>query len=108
MEMNAETCQVLATVFPLVMVTLVIERRSIRMKVRKTKWFRNGSLLLLEVSIIGLGFAVVGTQMNGLDGLIAAFAWLIALMSVAGLATLMLLAMASTEADEDELETSSS
>jgi len=103
MGMSAETCQMLATVFPLVMVTLVIERRSIRMRVRKTKWFRNVCLIILEVSIIGLGFVIAGTQLGGLDGFVAAFAWLACVLSVAGLATVMLLSMASTEADEDVL-----
>lgn len=100
--MNADTCQVLATVLPLVIVTLVIERRALRMKVRRQRWFRHGILVLLETSVIGLGFVVGGTQTGGLEGVWGIFSWILSATSLAGLAVITLLSMASTEVDEDE------
>lgn len=102
MAMNWETCQVLASVLPLVIVTLVVERRSMRLRVRKQRWFRRGVLFVLEASAIGLCFAIVGTQLEGLADVWGVVAWFLSAASVLGLATITLLSMASTEVDEDE------
>ncbi|WP_127474472.1 hypothetical protein [Microbacterium sulfonylureivorans] len=104
MVMNWETCQVLATVLPLVIVTLVVERRSMRMKVRRRRWFRDGILIVFEVSVVGLGFAIAGTQFGGLPAYWGMSAWILSASSIVGLAAITLLSMASTEVDEDEEE----
>lgn len=109
MEMNSETCQLLATVLPLVMVTLVVERRSMRMQLRRRTWFRNGMLGVFSASLVGLGLVVAGTQAAGLSGAWSVIAWMLCSVSIVGLGVVILASMASTEVDEDEatgLETS--
>jgi len=102
MGMNLDTCQLLATVFPLVMVTLVVERRSMRMNLRRQTWFRKGMLALFTASLIGLGFVIVGTQLGGLTEVAGLTAWACCAVSIVGLGVLVLASMASTEVDEDE------
>lgn len=102
MKMSAETCQALASVLPLVIVTLVIERRAMRIKIRRQRWFRYGILAVLEISAISLGFVIGGTQAGGLTGGWAVVSWLLAITSLGGLALITLLSVASTEVDEDE------
>ncbi|QMU96912.1 hypothetical protein FVO59_06510 [Microbacterium esteraromaticum] len=102
MGMNSDTCQLVATVLPLVMVTLVVERRSMRIKLRRRLWFRRGMLFLFSCSFLGLGFTIWGTQVGGLEGFPALAAWILSGASTVGLALLILMSMASTEVDEDE------
>ncbi|MDQ0614411.1 amino acid transporter [Microbacterium sp. W4I4] len=106
MGMTLATCQVLATVLPLVMVTLVVERRSMRMALRRRGWFRKIMLGTFEASMFGLVFVVVGTQIEGLSGFGGFIAWLLAGASILGLGVLILASLASAEADEDEAEQS--
>jgi quinol-cytochrome oxidoreductase complex cytochrome b subunit len=102
MEMNSETCQLLATVLSLVMVTLVVERRSMRMPLRRRTWFRNGMLSVFTASLIGLGILIAGTQAAGLTGAWSVMAWMFCSVSIVGLGVVILASMASSEADEDE------
>lgn len=102
MEMTSDTCQLIATVMPLIMVTLVVERRSMRLKLRRRVWFRKTILGVFEASIVGLFFVIIGTQLGGLSGAAGVLAWGLTVVSVGGLGLLILISMASVEADEDE------
>lgn len=101
-EMTSDTCQLIATVMPLIMVTLVVERRSMRLKLRRRVWFRKTILGVFEASIVGLFFVIIGTQLGGLSGAAGVLAWVLTVVSVGGLGLLILISMASVEADEDE------
>lgn len=105
MEMNLETCQLLGAVLPLAMVTLVVERRSMRINLRRRIWFREGMLGVFSASLIGLGVVILGTQLGGLSQVLGVFAWASSVISIAGLGALILASMASTEVDEDEATT---
>lgn len=102
MEMNSQTCQLLATVLSLAMVTIVVERRAMRMQIRRRRWFRRGFLTIFTFSTISLGFAIAGTQLEGLTSVAAGLAWILSVASLLGFATITLASIASTEVDEDE------
>lgn len=105
MVMNAATCQALVSLFPLVMITLVLERRSTAIKLRRRKWFRDIAVWVLSASLFGLAFAISGCAVNGLSGLLGALAWVCTGVSVLGLAWTLLASMASTELLEDDART---
>jgi hypothetical protein len=100
-SMNAATCQALIAFFPLVMITLVLERRSTAIKIRKLGWFRQFAVYVLGVAVIGLAVAFVGSQVGELTGGWAYFAWLMVGFEVVGLGIVLMASMASTEVDED-------
>lgn len=99
--MNASTCQVLATVFPIVMLTIVLERRMISLKLRRRRWFRSVMLWSFGSAVIGLGITLFGAQVEGLPGGLDLVAWGLAIVSIGGLGAVLLASMATTEVEED-------
>jgi len=100
--MNAATCQALVSLFPLVMITLVLERRSTAIKIRKRQWFRDIAIGVLVASLLGLTLAILGCAMDGLSDTLAFLAWACTILSGLGLGWTLLASMASMEVDEDE------
>jgi hypothetical protein len=101
-EMNAPTCQALTALFPLVMITLMLERREMAVPLRRRTWFRKGHLALISVATVGLWLAIWGCQTSGLDGFLALVAWCVVSLAVLGLALTLLASTASAEVREDE------
>jgi hypothetical protein len=106
MDMNPATCGVLATVFPIVMLTVVLERRTIALKLRRIRWFRSIMLWSFSAAAIGLGITLAGVQVGGLGGnpvgvTWATLAWVAAVISLGGLSAVLMASMASTEVEED-------
>lgn len=99
--MSEATCAVLTAIFPLVLLTVVLERRAIHLKIRKKRWFRTMTQLTVTASLIGLVLTVIGVQLHGLDLPWSWFAWLAAAVAVFGLAFNLLGTAASDEARED-------
>ncbi|WP_404430693.1 hypothetical protein LG299_12470 [Microbacterium lacus] len=99
--MNAATCQVLATVFPIVMLTVVLERRMISIKLRRLPWFRNVMLWSFGSALLGVGITLVGVQTNGLPLIAGVTAWMLAALSIGGLGAVLMASMATTEVEED-------
>lgn len=99
--MSAETCAVLTAVFPLVLLAVLTERRSLRIKVRKSVFFRRSSEYTVMVALAGLVLSVIGTQLRGLGGLFGVLAWVQFGVTMAGLFTLAAFHIASSEVDED-------
>lgn len=99
--MSKETCAVLAGVFPLVLLTAVLERRSIHLNIRRKVWFRWSTQAIVTSSALGLGLAIVGVQTNGLALLAGCVAWVGAATAVVGLLWTLLAALATAESDED-------
>lgn len=102
MEMTSDTCQLLATVMPLVMVTLVVEWRLMRLRLRKRVWFRKTMMGIFQASVLGMFITITGTQLGGLSEAAGVFAWGLAVSAIGGLGLIVLMSMASVEVDEDE------
>lgn len=100
--MSGETCAVLTAVFPLILLAFLAERRSLRLKVRRNRFFRGVAEYTVFVALSGLIFSVVGTQLNGLNSLAAVLAWTQFAVTMAGLFVLAGFHIASAEVDEDE------
>jgi len=104
---NSNTCQVLAGVLPLILLTLVLERRLIAIKVRKLNWFRWLVRYTVVFSIVGIAWALVGVQLNGLTYSTAWPLWLIAATSLLSFGITVFFTLATHELEEDgELPTS--
>lgn len=99
--MSEATCAVLTAIFPLVLLTVVLERRAIHLNIRKKKWFRTMTQITVAASLIGLVLTVVGVQLHGLDWRLAWVAWLASAAAIVGLAFNLLGTAASDEARED-------
>ncbi|WP_442577133.1 hypothetical protein ACSBPH_08380 [Microbacterium sp. F51-2R] len=99
--MSEATCAVLTAIFPLVLLTVVLERRTIHLNIRRAKWFRRTTMSTVAASLVGLPLTVVGVQLHGLDWNFAWIAWLVALVAFLGLAFNLIGAAASEEARED-------
>lgn len=99
--MTADTCAVLAAVFPLVMLTLAVERRLVGLKLRRKIWFRRAVLVGFTACVIGLPISVLGVQADGLDLILAYANWMAAGVAFLTLAVMVLMVMATSEAEED-------
>lgn len=99
--MSAATCAVLTAVFPLVVLAILTERRSVALKVRRTKWFRLGALWGSVASALGLPVAVFGVQADGLGVHWAWAGWAAFLVAALSLLLLAMLHIASAENEED-------
>lgn len=75
--MNAATCAALAAVYPVVLLTLVIDRARLLKKLRQAAWYRRVAEYATSASLVGLILSVVGIQLNGLDSGWAVAAWLV-------------------------------
>lgn len=99
--MTGSVCQVLAGIFPVVLLTLVVERRLIALKVRRLPWFRQAALLTLAAALIGLALVVFGVD-HGYSGWLAFVAWACAVLTLAGFALSLLFSLATAENEEDD------
>jgi hypothetical protein len=99
--MNADTCAVLASVFPLVLITIVLEGRSVHFNLRSRKWFRAITLYGMAGSLVGLVFAVIGVQTGGFADLVSWPLWALFGTAVLALAITVLGIRASDENEDD-------
>lgn len=99
--MTEATCAVLSAVYPLVLITVVLEQRSIHLSIRRRRWFRVITLAIVAGSLLGLGLSVVGVQLHGLGPVAGAANWLVGLIAVGGLGFLLLSVLATLQAEED-------
>lgn len=100
--MSADTCAVLTAVFPLVLLAILTERRSLTMKVRRARWFRLAAIWGSFASVLALPVVVAGVQLEGLTwtfGMLTWFAFGVALLS---LLLLVFVHLASAELEEDD------
>lgn len=99
--MSKDTCAVLTAIFPLALLTVVLERRAIHLNIRRQLWFRWATQLILTASAVGLAVTVLGVQLGGLKVLIGVVAWISCTVVVVGLPLTLLAALATAEMDED-------
>lgn len=102
LAMSQDTCAVLTAIFPLVLLTVVLERRAIHIKIRRRQWFRQAVLATISASAVGLLLTVIGVQTGGLISVLGLFAWIAFGVAVGGLVFSLLALMATVELEEDE------
>jgi hypothetical protein len=101
--MNSETCTVLTGAFPLILIAVVADRRSILPKLRRLAWYRNLFITTIASCLVGLAYAVIGVQLNGLALVAAVFLWGLFGLALLVFAISVLLSAATLEVEEDRL-----
>lgn len=91
----------LTAIFPIVLLTVVLERRLIHVKIRRRPWFRIVTQVVIVAAVGGLLFTVFGVQLGGYGPVIGWLAWAAFLISIAGLTFNLIAATASAELEED-------
>lgn len=64
--MTASTCATLAGVFPVLLLTVILEGRAVNNGIRSQRWYVGILLTALACGFLGLVLAVAGIQANGL------------------------------------------
>ena len=91
----------LAAVYPLILITVVLEQRSVHLDIRRRTWFRRATFAVVVASLVGLVLSVVGVQSAGLAPAYAWANWTAGAVSVLGLGALLLAILATLEDEED-------
>ncbi|HEY4269970.1 MAG TPA: hypothetical protein VGM94_17440 [Galbitalea sp.] len=99
--MNSATCSVLAGVFPIVLLTLVLERRAITINLRKRRWVRQIIIGGVATSLAGEGVALAGVQVNGYPLTQAIVAWTVTAVALLCFAMSLLMIVATDEIEEE-------
>jgi hypothetical protein len=99
--MSEATCAVLSAVSPLILITIVLEQRSVHLEIRRRTWFRRATLIVVIASLVGLALSVVGVQAGGLAPISANVNWVAGAVSLLGLGALLLAIIATLEDEED-------
>lgn len=98
---SKDTCAVLTAIFPVVLLTVVLERRAIHLSIRRQPWFRWATQIIVGACAIGLPLAVLGVQFGGLTVILGVIAWMACAVVALGLPFTLLAALATAEAEED-------
>lgn len=105
--MNSATAATLATIFPVIILALVLERERVALNLRRKKWFRDVGGYTIGTALLGTLIALVWTAAEpdashswGLGFAIAL--WVLAAVSLAGFALTLLAIVATSELREDE------
>jgi hypothetical protein len=99
--MNSETCSVLASVFPLILITTVLESRAVHFNLRSRRLFRWGIYAGMSTSIVGLALSVIGVNRGGYSAIESLAVWPLFWTALAALA-LSILGIAATFENEDD------
>lgn len=99
--MSEATCAVLSAIFPLVLVTGVLERRVPHIKIRRHRWFRRLFLGTFAAALCGTVYAVIGVQFGGFPPVAAIVMWVLFGAAIGGLAITLLASVATAENRED-------
>lgn len=99
--MNSATCTALSAVFPLILITVVLERPRVSVKIRRTRWFRRLMLTTFAASLIGTALSVIGVQLDGFGLLAGTVLWLVLGVALTGLGAAALMIVATDEVEED-------
>ncbi len=99
--MSEATCAVLAAVFPLYMVTAILERRATNMGIRRRKFYRWISFLSVSFAAIGTVYAVIGVGAGGFSVGHAFVLWLLFYVSSLGVVLAVVGSLATAELEED-------
>jgi uncharacterized membrane protein len=100
--MNADTCAVLASVFPLILITTVLEARAVHFNLRSRRLFRWSTYAGMSTSLIGIGIAVIGVAVGGYDQQGSIMIWLLFGVAILALAISVVGIAATLENEDDE------
>ncbi|AMB59194.1 hypothetical protein AWU67_10325 [Microterricola viridarii] len=87
--------------FPLVLITIVLEQRSVHVNIRSRAWFEKTTIAVVSISLAGLVASIVGVQLGGLEALSAWPLWLLFLAAVVGLAFLLIAVLATSSIEAE-------
>jgi hypothetical protein len=104
---NATTAATLATIFPVIILALVLERERVSLKLRRKRRFRDLGLVTISASILGMVLALVwsATDATVTDAWslgCAIAVWTMATIAFAGFTVNVLAIVATSELREDE------
>ena len=101
---TADTCAVLASVFPLALLTIVLEIRGVHFNLRRRPFFRQVSVFGMSASLIGIVMSVVGVAVDGFAFASAVIVWILFVSSMASLITVAMGILATEEDAIDKKE----
>ncbi len=101
--MSENTYSVLATLFSLILITGVLERRSPIVQIRRAPFYRRMSIATFGAAILGTFFSVVGVSNGGTeDAFLSAFMWILFVGALGLLGIILIASLVSAELEEDE------
>ncbi|WP_148061414.1 hypothetical protein [Frigoribacterium sp. PhB160] len=101
--MTSSTCATLAGVFPVLLLTVILEARNVHLGIRARSLFVYVMSAALGFGFFGLILAVLGVQLDGLRApALAVFAWMCFVGIVLTAALFLLFLAASFDAEADE------
>lgn len=100
-RVNSDTCSALTAVFPLILVTVTLQRRDMHVNIRRLRMTRVVLMGSVAVCLIGLLTTLIGIEIGGLAGIAAALAWTLLALAVIGLGFVVLAIHATLEGEED-------
>lgn len=82
--MSDATCAVLATVYPIILLALIVDRNIVHLKVRRRRWYRWTSTSLVLACAAGIILSVSGVERGGYDTWIGTLAWVVWWVAILG------------------------
>lgn len=100
--MSENTFSVLATLFSLILVTGVLERRSPVVQIRRAPFYRRLSIATFATAILGTFLSVAGVASGGTTSTFhSAAMWVLFVFALGCLGTVLIASLVSAELEED-------
>jgi peptidoglycan biosynthesis protein MviN/MurJ (putative lipid II flippase) len=92
----------LSGVFPLLLVTIVLERRSITPRLRRIPWIRNLLVAGVSSALVGEVLGIIGVEFHGYPMVTGILVWAVAATAFVCFAASLLMIIATDEIREDK------
>lgn len=102
--MESSVCSVLTPLYSVVVLAVVVNRRSVHIHIRREKFFQHIGFATALTAILGIVISVLGLQNAGLSGFFASLNWAAFAVALIGLAITLFAIIASAELEEDTSE----
>lgn len=99
--MGERTCHALTSMFPLLLLTVLMERRVIQIAYRRTLLYRWSTIVGMCAALTGMITALVGLELQGLPTAVAVGVWVLLAVAIFALALSAVMIVLSFEAEED-------
>ncbi len=99
--MSEATCAVLSAIFPLILLSAVVERRGAHRRIRRHKLTRSVTRATFTAAIGGTVYSVIGVETGGYPLAAGLVMWAFFAFAVFGLGYTLLAALATQELKED-------
>lgn len=100
--MNSDVLQTIASILPIVILTLVIERRAIHKRIRRVRWIQRVLFIGTAMGLVGIAYSVVGLALSGLAGGAAMILWTLCIAAFVAFSIAVTAMIATSEIEEDE------